>query len=264
MNQHEFVIEYGEYIYKAAYKCYWKLKGKPSSDREDDLVCDIAVKIIETFSTKISDGSFRFKGDSNIKTYIYGAVFNSMREELFGKQYYPKYVTKYGEAGILLYNLRYLNNYSRKEAIELTLQELNISRAELDRIDKDISKTMRSSIILPAKSSSREVGSSELEDYLTSALFSSKETPENSFFMGELRTRIISILKELKPIHNDLIRMKLIEDLEVSKIVQLTGLKDNQGVYNNLHAAKKAFIKEAERQNFSGWVDFNLKGLNHG
>lgn len=254
MNQNEFVIDYGEFVYKTAYKCYWKLKKKPSTDHEEDIICDVAVKIIETFSTKISMGEFKFRGEANIRTYIYGAVFNGMREELFGKQYYPKYVSAHGEAGILLYNLRHLNNYSRREAIELTLQELNTSRTELERIDSEITKSMKSSLVKPKKCI--EVNSEDFQ-------FLTVDTPEDEVLRGEVRIKISSILKTLKPISIDLIRMKYIEGMSIDYIIKETGMKDKQAVYNGLQSAKKAFSKEANRQNLSQWIDLDLKGLNN-
>lgn len=262
MNQNEFVVAYGEYIYTTAYKCYWKLKGKPSTEEETDLVCDIAVKIIETFSTQIIMGKFNFKGDSKITTYIYGAVFNAMRETLFGKQYFPRAITPLGEAGRILYNLRYIHNYPRKEALELTCQETGMNWEEIDQVDKQLTRSLKTTLVESGnKKQQKEVGESQLDEYLGEVIFTHSATPETELLRGEMRTKILSILQNLREDHRELIILRFIEGREMDIIQHKFKMKDKQSVYNQLHSAKKAFIKEAKKQKLEEWIDFTIKGL---
>ncbi len=263
MNKHEFVIKYAEYIYSTAYRCYWKLKGQPRTEDDTDHICDIAVKIIESFSTKIDEGELNFKGDSSMTTYLYGAVFNSMREYLYGKQYFPKYVSEHGEIGRLLYNLRYLNHFTRKEALELVFQETSLSMKEIEKIDKIISGSMKSSVVNKHKGTDKKtIEQSQMDEFVSEVIFSNNKTPLCELLQGELRTKILSILDALKPVHKDIIRLKFIEEAELDLIQKSLGLKDAQAVYNQIHSARSAFVKESKRQNLESWIDFNLKGLN--
>lgn len=263
MNKNEFVISYAEYIYETAYKCYWKLKGRPTTEDETDHICDIAVKLIETFSTKVDEGGLNFRGESTMKTYLYGVVFNNMRENLYGKQYYPVYVNEHREVGRLIYNLRYISNYSRKETLELVTQETSMTMKEIDYIDRCISKKMKSSIVSKTKISNKNtIEQSQLDEFIGEIVFSDKQTPEDKLLVGEIRSKILSILDVLKPIHRDVIRLKFIEGSTLEQIQNEFDFKNSQAVYNCIHSAKGSFMKEAKKQNLGEWLDFTLKGLN--
>ena len=263
MTQDQFIADYGEFIYKASYKCYLKLKGRPYGEEETDLICDVAVKIMETFSTKIEEGTMNFRGESEFSTFIFGAVYNQMRERLFGKKYYPASLKPYGDAGRCIYNLRYINHYPRKEALELVRQETGLSAGEIDKIDMEIASSLKTSVVQNKGSSKTEITENQLDDFISSICFSHGETPELQLLRSELRVKIISILKNLKPDLSEIIILRFIEGQDTERIQKQLGFKNGQAVHNLLHKARKAFIREAERQELDRWIDLSFKGAGH-
>ncbi len=261
MNQSEFVVEYAEYIYTASDKCFKKLKGRPITEDHNDIICDVAVKIIDVFSTKIDKGEFNFKGASKLTTFLYGAVYNEMREQLFGKVYYPKVIAGLGPTAEAIYNFRYLLNYSRREAITLVMQQYNVSESVVDGLDKEISKLMKGSKVgFNMINKKKPVKDSDLDEFASGLIFSDSGTPEEQVIRAEIRGKIYSVLEALRSDYLHIIDLHYIQGKKIDEIRQILGIKNKQVVYNRLFQAKKAFIRESKRKNLQDFVNIIFKG----
>ncbi len=255
MTKDEFVADYGEYLYRAAYKCYWKLKGKPKTEEEIEIIHDVFTNILETFSTKIDEGNFNFRGECDIRTFFFSSVYRKMRETLYGKVFYPAALKPFGEAGRSIYYHRYILSYPRTEALMLSCQELGAEWDDIDSMDKQIEANLKTSIVKKkGPVSNTEVGENQLEEFVAQTLFAHSRTPEAEVLMSELRTKMSCILENLSLQHRQIIILDQ-DGFNTEDIQKTLKLKDRQAVYNTLFSAKKAFRKEAENQKLEEWTD---------